>query len=206
MRPAGRLADLDPASCYAELARRGIRWKPVKGGARGVLAPIRLDGPLGGVSFHTELPESKRASSPWEVMDCRLALALHGWSATLLAHGIDEVTTFSAWRPPAKSWPAGRAADRHPGGLALDVRRLRQHGSWIVVESDFHGKIGHRVCGPDADPPTEDVPAAHELRALVCETAETGIFNTILTPDHDRPHENHLHVDIQPRASWRMVE
>ena len=33
--------------------------------------------------------------------------------------------------------------------------------------------------------------------ALVCQAYTRGLFHTILTPDHDRAHANHLHLDLK---------
>src|SRR5687768_8912810 len=114
---------LDRSACLAELKKRKASFSEVDD-ARGVAIPIRLKGPLGGVTYRTELPPTQRPTTPHEVMDCRLALALDDLSAILQKHDIDEVLIFSAWRPPAKSWPKDKPAIRHPGGLAIDIRRM----------------------------------------------------------------------------------
>ncbi|MDP9036465.1 MAG: hypothetical protein M3O50_16815 [Myxococcota bacterium] len=53
--PARRYARLDREACEEELAGRGARFVRVEE-ARGVLAPVRLSGPLHGVAFHIGLP------------------------------------------------------------------------------------------------------------------------------------------------------
>jgi hypothetical protein len=205
--PAVRYASLDAAACTAELTRRGVSFEAVEGGARGVLAPVRLDGPLNGVSYRTELPERQRTSTPWEVLDCRLALALHDFGTVLQAHDIDEVVIFSAWRPPVASWPEGRIADRHPGAMAIDARKFRKKssGEWLVVENDWHGRIGIPTCGTAAPPPTVASPAAADLRGIVCEAADRHLFNGILTPNYNRAHFNHFHLEVKANVAWFLV-
>ncbi|MBW2455856.1 MAG: hypothetical protein JRI68_15170 [Deltaproteobacteria bacterium] len=123
--PSYQYGSLDAPSCLAELHRRKVSYQPVAE-ARGVLAPVRIPDGVGGVLFRTALPRSKGRQSPWEVFDCRLVLALHDFSKILVAHRIDEVIMFSAWRPPGKKWPEGKLARRHPGALAIDMYRFRQ--------------------------------------------------------------------------------
>lgn len=209
-RPAARYAGLGKAACLKELAARKIRFSSA-GPARGVLAPVRLPADVGGVAFRTDAPAAERAKSPAEVYDCRLVLALHDWSKVLSSHGIDEVRTITAWRPPPSRWPAGKLAKRHPGGLAVDVKRFGKKlrpgetaKRWLRVETDFHGRIGRPVCGAGAGEPRLPA-AARELRQIVCEASRKGLFTSILTPSYDRAHRDHLHVEIRPGAGWSLL-
>lgn len=196
--------------CIAELDRRKLPYARVTK-APGVLAPVRLRGPLGGVTYRVLVREHERGESPYEVLDCRLLLALSDFSAILRAHDVDEVLLFSAWRPPPRSWPAGKLATRHPGGLAVDVYRFGKKALpgreriWLDVKTDFHGRIGPPPCGSGAPPPAPATPAARELRSIVCEAADQHVFTTILTPSYDRAHHNHLHLEITPGVKWYLV-
>lgn len=209
-RASARYAGMRKKACLAELSRRKIAFQAVRG-ARGVLAPVRLAGALGGVTFRSEAPAKERAMSPAEVMDCRLVLALHDWSKTLASRGIDEVRTITAWRPPPPSWPSGKIGTRHAGALAVDVKRLgkklasgERSRRWLRVESDFHARAGDKVCGPGAGEQRLP-PAALDLRAIVCEADRLGIFTSILTPAYDRAHRDHLHVEIRPGVDWSLL-
>jgi hypothetical protein len=202
--PATTYARMDRAECLEELTRRGASFSEVAE-ARGVLAPIRLLAPLHGVTFRTALPEAKRAISPWEIADCRLALALDDFSATLAAHDVVEVVHFSMYRPPSPAWPAGKIASRHLGALAIDAASfVKRDGKTLVVERDFHGRIGARTCGKGAGPRVA-TPEALELRQIVCETAEAHLFNVELTPDYNWAHRNHLHLEVTAGAHWFAV-
>ncbi len=202
--PALRYATLARATCEAELTRRGVPFRRVDE-ARGVLEPVRLDGALHGVTYHTGLPASQRAASPWEIVDCRLVLALDDFSAQLAAHGIVEVVHFSMYRPPGTQWPASRVASRHPGGLAIDTASfLKTDGTTLVVERDFHGRIGAPTCGAGTGPhpPT---PEALELRRIVCDAADAKLFNVELTPDFNWAHRNHFHLEVTAGSQWFYV-
>ncbi|MEO8878529.1 MAG: hypothetical protein ABI461_23270, partial [Polyangiaceae bacterium] len=150
--PAFEYGALDRAACEAKLAERGIAWAPVAS-ARGVLAPIRLAGPLHGVDFHSGIPAKSRATSPYEIMDCRLALALDDFAAILAKYDVTEVVHLSAYRPPPKNWPVAKISDHHGGAMALDAAIfLRKDGTALNVEKDFHGAIGAKTCGPKSGP------------------------------------------------------
>ncbi len=200
--PAMRYARLGRRACLRALKQRHIDYTPVSK-APGVLAPVRLRGKLEGVLFRTDYPPKMRRKVPWEVFDCRLVLALDDFTRILKAHDIDEVRIFSAWRPPSRHWPEGKIARRHPGALAVDVRVLKKKsGQELVVEHDFHGRIGAETCGPDADSPDPATPEARELRSIVCEASDARIFNSILTPDYNKPHHNHFHLEVTAGVKW----
>lgn len=204
--PACRYARMMPHTCLRELRRRHIAYRRVRH-ARGVLIPVRLRGKLGGVLYRTDFPAKKRLTVPYEVFDCRLVLALDDFSRILRAHDIDEVRIFSAWRPPSKMWPKGKIAKRHPGALAVDMRVFKKRsGKELVVLDDFHGRIGNKTCGPDATKPDPATPEARELHSIVCEAADEHLFNVILTPDYNKPHHNHFHMEVTHGVKWFIVD
>lgn len=204
--PAVRYAALDAATCKAELAKRGVPFADEPEPAPGVLIPVRLTGALHGVLYRTALPESARKTSPWELYDCRLVLALDDFSVILQARQIDEVVMFSAWRPPPKTWPEGKLADRHAGGLAADLQKFhKKGGEWLVVEKDYHGRIHSETCGKGRVAPRPPTAGALELRAIVCEASDAHVFNAILTPNYNRPHRNHFHVEVKPGVTWFLT-
>lgn len=111
---------------------------------------------------------------------------------------------------------------RHPGGLAIDVGKLRKKdGTWLNVLTHFHGKIGARACGEDA--PVPQNAEGRELRALVCEAMGFGaqgaeddpkpqlsnqgnhLFTYVLTPNYNAAHADHFHMEIKPGVKWFMV-
>jgi len=202
--PALRYGRLDRSGCEAELTRRSVPFVAVDQ-ARGVLAPVRLTGPLHGVTFRTGLPRAQRATSPWEIVDCRLALALDDFAMQLALHDVAQVIHFSVYRPPIQSWPAGKLASRHPGALAIDAGSfVKKDGTTLEVERDFHGHIGATTCGAGAGPDTAS-PQAIELRHIVCDAAASRLFNVMLTPDYNRPHRNHFHLEVTAGVKWFVV-
>ncbi|HEY1957869.1 MAG TPA: hypothetical protein VGH28_19750 [Polyangiaceae bacterium] len=200
--PAIRYGSLDRTSCEAELDRRHVPFTRVDE-ARGVLAPVRLTGPIHGVTYHSALPASQRARSPYEILDCRLVLALDDFSQILAKHDIVEVIHFSVYRPPSPR--VQTLAHQHAGALAIDAGWFkRRDGSVLQVQRDFHGRIGAKTCGPGTGP-WPATPEALELRHIACEAADARLFNVELTPDYNWPHRNHFHLEVTPQARWFLV-
>jgi hypothetical protein len=201
--PAVRYGALTPDACVAELTRREIPFQ--RETARGVLAPVRLTGPLHGVTFRTSLRDEQRATTPWEIADCRLVLALDDFAQILEKHDIVEVIHYSMYRVPPKSWPDDKIGGQHNGGLALDAGRfLRKDGTKLDVLETFHGKIGDKTCGEGARPHPASADAK-ELRAILCEAVDAHLFNVVLTPDFNRPHRNHFHLEVMAGVQWFLV-
>lgn len=150
MPVASKYASLDRASCEAELGKRRIGFDRV-GEARGVIAPLRLKGAIAGVDFHSMLPTAQRRTSPYEIYDCRLVLALDDWARVLARHDVVEVVHYSVYRPPPAKAVLNGPGRRHSGALAIDaaIFKLRD-GTTISVEKDFHGRIGSKPCGAGA--------------------------------------------------------
>jgi hypothetical protein len=206
---ASRYAALGPNDCRTELERRGIRFtQPAS--APGVLIPVRLTGPVAGVVYRTDFPDRQRSKVPYEVFDCRLVLALFDFGSILRDHDVVEVRMYSAWRPPPRSWPEGKISDRHPGGLAADLRLFRKSsGEELAVEESFRGEIGAAPCPSSGTPASPAGPASdpkeQELRDVLCRAAAARIFHVLLSPNFDHAHRNHFHVEIRRGVRWFIV-
>lgn len=196
---ASRYAALSGEQCLREAAARTLALVPAD--ARDVVQPVRLTGPLGGVRFLMGGAKEPGGSSPHEILDCRLVLALADWGALLSAHGVVEVRHMSLYRPGARIAKSGHPS-RHGQGLAIDVGQLvfADGRRWSVLD-DWHGEIGDAVCGAAPRLVNE---ASVGLRSLVCDVASRGLFHLCLTPNHDRSHANHLHLDLEP--GWTAVK
>lgn len=204
--PSAKYGVMTAEACLIELRARKVEFTALTE-KPGVLIPVRLKGPVRGVSFRTELPAEERATTPYEVMDCRLALAVDDLAVILAKHEIAEVHIFSAWRPPAKSWPASKEAARHPGGLALDIRRFVKKAakgaaaSDLVIDRDWQPQKNVAPC-----PVPENLSGdRRELRQIFCEARDARIFTSMLSPNYDADHKNHFHLEIRPRVKWRIV-
>lgn len=203
--PTVRYAALDQAACEAELGKRAIafvRAAPTVG----VRAPVRLRGPLHGVSIHSALPAAQILTSDLEIFDCRLVLALDDFAAMIAKHDVIEMIHLSAFRSQKNGGCTPKyAGKQHCAALALDVGTYKKKdGSTLDVKRDFSGKIGIATCGPGTHP-IKPSPAANELWSYVCDAASRGYFNVILTPNFNAQHENHMHLEVTPDAEWMLI-
>jgi hypothetical protein len=200
--PVRRYAAMSRADCEAELAARKIAFK--RETAKGVAEPVRLEGPLHGVTFRTNQHDADRETTIWEIADCRLVLALDDFAAILEKHDIVDVRHYSIHRAAPKKWPDDRIGKQHIGGLAIDAAKfIRKDGSALTVLDDFKGRIGAKTCGPKARVVKTD--AAKELREIVCAAVDQNLFNVVLTPDFNRPHRNHFHLEVMVGVPWQLV-
>lgn len=201
---AWKYGAMTPDECAAEVKARNLPFTPEP--TQGVLAGGRLTGPIDGITFRTRLSDEQRATSTWEIADCRLVLALDDFADVLVAHDIVEVRHYSMHRVAPASAPPDKIFSQHFGALAIDAAIfVTKDGTKMDVNDDFYGRIGAKTCGPDARPrKTTDKSLA--LRAILCETAAKRIFNVILTPNHNRAHRNHFHLDVTPGAKWFIVD
>jgi two-component system CheB/CheR fusion protein len=44
-----------------------------------------------------------------------------------------------------------------------------------------------------------------ELREIVCAAVDQQLFNVVLTPDFNRAHRNHFHLEVMPGVQWMLV-
>ncbi len=198
--PAQQYAGMTRDQCEAELTARKIDFD--REDAPGVLAPVRLKGALRGVVYRTNLTAEQRETTAWEIADCRLVLALDDFAAILAKHDIVEVRHYSMYRKPRRS--DDKVRSQHSGGLALDAARfVRKDGTKLDVLDDFKGRRGSKTCGPKARK-VKDASAA-ELREIVCAAVEQQLFTVVLTPNFNRAHRNHLHLEVTPNVKWFWV-
>jgi hypothetical protein len=201
---AHQYANLTNAEAFAALDRRSIAYRVAAPPWPGVRAPIRLAGPLHGVTIHGVLPPEQRANSPYEILDARLALALDDFCALLASHDIVEILHMTMYRP-AGNIPGGPLAQmRHPGGMAIDIGGLRKRsGRWLGVGPHWTASVGSKTCGQGARE-LKSRPA-RELVSIVCEASDLRIFHYMLTPHFDAAHADHLHLEIKPGVKWFLV-
>jgi hypothetical protein len=201
---AFRHANLSDEDALAELDRRHIAWAKATPPVPSVRTPIRLMGPLHGVTIHSRLSEAARLTSVYEILDARLALALDDFCALLEKHDIVEIVHFTMYRPPAALTPDLKRQIRHPAGLAIDVGIFKKRdGRSLAVKPHWPSAIGEKTCGEGAREHWEK--EARELVSIVCEAMDQRIFHFMLTPDFDAAHADHVHLEIKPGARWFIV-
>ncbi len=199
-------AALDRVACEAELTRRAVPFTRAAD-TPNVLAPVRLQGPLRGVSIHSVLSPVERARSSSEILDCRLVLALDDFAGLVVQRGVVEIVHLSGYRPrSANGCTPKYDGKQHCGALAIDVATFkRSDGTVLQVERDFHGHIGLPTCAATAGPSPPSAEST-ELWSFVCESARRAIFHVILTPNFNAEHKNHFHLEITPEAAWMLIK
>jgi hypothetical protein len=191
---ASRYLQLSSEACLAELLERGIDHARAPERA-GIDTPVRILGPLSGVRFRTMVAAQERLRSLFEICDCRLALALDDFAKQLRARNIIEVLHYSAYRPIVP----GVLPRAHEAGLAIDIAVfVRADKTSIQVVRDFEPLPLDRPC---TQPPLKLRRDANELRRIACDAVESGLFHLALTPDYDKAHHDHFHLELIPGAT-----
>jgi hypothetical protein len=177
-------ATLPGEQCLAELDARGVSYRPaavpVSTGPCAVENPVRVTS----------------AAVPWNqpaVMTCALAdrvdrflvEAVEPLARRYLATDVARMDHFGAYSCRPVEGMAGRWSE-HASGRAIDVSGfLLKDGERVSIEHDW------RVDGPKGE-------FLHALAKRACD-----YFNLVLTPDSDKLHYNHFHLDI---GRWRLCQ
>jgi Extensin-like protein C-terminus len=164
---------------------------------KGALDPKATRAAPAGVKQKPDAPSAKQelmviAKKPAAGAPAAIPAARKGAPAIVAHRDPAPVSPRVTWAPPGT---------RHPAGLAIDVGLLhKRDGRWLSVAKQFHGHIGDKTCGDGAHVPED--PDARELRSLVCESADLGVFTYVLTPDYNAAHVDHFHMEIKPGVRW----
>jgi hypothetical protein len=185
-------------ACYAALQAEGVAFERVaEREAMGVDTPARLLGPLRGVEV-----VARGRGTTHAILDCRLALALLSWAPALTQAGVARVEHYSIYRPGART-PRKSKTSGHARGLAIDAARFHlRNGEVLDVLTDWEDR--DRGGAPCPQRPDESW-SSRVLRGVVCDAVESNLFQVVLTPHHDRAHENHVHLEIRPDVDWTYV-
>jgi len=172
------------AQCLDDLSARGVRYRvaatPVSAG------PCAVENPV-------EVASAAVAWNQPAVMSCGLADRLDRFlieaalplARRYLSTDILRLDHFGAYSCRRVEGMAGRWSE-HAVGRAIDVSGfLMKSGERVTIERDWAAP------GPKRD----------FLRAVAKRACD--YFNVVLTPDSDKFHYNHLHLDI---GRWRLCQ
>lgn len=207
--PAGQYANLSPAECRRRLSAMDTEDTFVRQGpVSGIATSLRVDKSVGEVEIQAPPVRTK-----FGLLDCRQALIWLELSQLLSDHNVEKVRIDNFYRPGARLARRGARRSQHAYGLAADVVSFTlKDGTVLDVQDDFRGRIGEPPCGPKAQlhlPPgsnPNDAARSLHLRNLVCAIARAGWFHHILTPNYNRAHRDHLHLDIKRDNNWFSVD
>lgn len=181
-------------SCLDRLRARGVAFTEGPD-SEGVRTPVTLDGER----FSPRLaPRGQRPAH----MDCRLAEALVDARPIFGSLGITELQYSAAYH--YRNRRRSNQLSAHAFGLAIDVHAVRSPQREYVVARNFERRRGRwrtDSYGPGwfhscvGRPRTS---GGTVLRRLACRLRLEDSFRLILTPDDDRDHRDHFHLEARP--------
>jgi hypothetical protein len=159
------------------------RLDPIREGACGLPAPIRLKGFEGG-------KEPGVRFSPAPTVSCKLAEALHRWfedvvqpSAKMQLHAsVVHISTLSAYNCRARYDDLSQRISQHAFANAVDI------GEFVTAKGEHVAVLDHWSAGD------ERAAFLHKVHDGACE-----IFGTTLGPGANEAHKNHFHLDMKER-------
>ncbi len=169
--------------CLARLKAAKIPYQLYDNVAH-VRTPIRpLTDRLGGVVYRRAW---NNPDAPW-IFECKTVENLILAGPHLRKAGVASMYWTSAWRV---SMVKGKnRLSRHAYGEALDVTAIDGGFGYAALVNHWE-KCGRGGC---------KTPRGRALRGVVSALRGTGLFNTVLGPDHDRYHRDHFHIDSPAR-------
>jgi hypothetical protein len=197
--PSGRqIASLPARECQRILRSQRVAFEQVPNDAAPLVqSPVYLLAPLKGVKF-----SAAEGMSEHELVDCRLAVALLAWAPSLARAGVIEVEHYSTYRPGARVRGTGKTSG-HARALAIDAARFRfRDGRVLDIDEDWYDRT--RGSDPCAGRHRE-TPTSKQLRDVVCTAVSSDLFQVVITPHHDRDHQNHVHLELVPDVDWSFI-
>ncbi len=186
---------LDPGSCEKALKKLKVPHVAAPGAPK-IAQPVILTGPIDDVHFDTGRPYDQRTIAAGDAIDCRLAVSLVDLAKTVKKHGVTHVMVKSFHRPNQVIVDPG-APLRHRIGFAIDISGFKlKGGKHLVVQHDFHGKVGQATCGKTAAKPVPDTSDARVLWQTFCDVAATEAFDSGISPNYNASHFDHVHFDL----------
>jgi hypothetical protein len=168
-------------ACLRELARAGVRAHLLERAlVTPVPTPVVIDAPVKGVAF-VSLHDDRDVE-----LSCELALRLVPLARILRAHGVRAVGVNSSYRERPK-------VSFHSFGMALDLMAFRTREHTLSVADHFELDADHHTC--EGQPGRSEGKA---LLALICAIADSHLFSSILTPNYNEGHRDHVHLDLRP--------
>lgn len=182
-----------PASCEAwnQVIDLAAFVEPVEGPGRcGIAVPLQL--------YVAGLPTGSTAApvsfdTP-PTFDCRFAVLMGAFidgpmqeiAQQKLGSRVVSIGPGGSYSCRGRNGVSGAKLSQHGKGLALDLHSLRlEDGRVLTVEEGWDG---------DSDESAFWI----ELHAAAC-----GPFNTVLGPEANRYHKNHLHFDVEEERSGK---
>jgi hypothetical protein len=194
------------SGCYAQLQQQGVGFTIVpdpKGKPAGmpnlvctVKDALRLSPTVHGVQWVTG---GNKASSM--LMRCQMALAIADFSRYLHSQGVRKVMHYGTYNCRAIRTDSGSTGSlsQHGLGLAIDIAAFwKADGSeYNLVKHWDHSTVWKNSRGQAGCWSTRfNSPQAKFLYEVACEMWKRRWFTLVLTPNYNKVHDNHFHVDL----------
>lgn len=178
-----------PSACFVSLRERAVvqSLPDIKEAGCAVADVVRLEAVI--------LPDQRRvAVQPAGTLRCEMAAALTDWvretvapvTAAHLGSPLRAVENFDSFSCRGRNRIAGAKLSEHGKGNAFDLRSLKLVNGTVVRPADQNVSKDFR----------------DGLRASTC-----ARFRTVLGPDSDGYHQDHIHLDIADRKrGYRMCQ
>jgi hypothetical protein len=188
--------------------------KPIRNGQCGTPAPVLLKRVAGA------------EVSPSTLVNCRIAAKLHQWiektvqptAQELLGAPVRRIVTASAYTCRQRIGTTNDRPSEHSFANALDIsafvtadgRSIDVLTGWGQTARDRQAQArSDKPAGGDARPLRETSPASATregqfLRRM--HEGACGIFGTVLGPEANEAHRNHLHLDLAARKDSAFCE
>jgi hypothetical protein len=206
--------------CNVLLAPLGAAFdisKPIRTSQCGAPAPVLLRRVAG-----TEI-------TPPTIVNCRVAAKLHEWIETklqplaesVLGEGISRIVSASGYSCRQRIGYTSGKQSEHSNANAFDIaafttrdgRTIDVLSAWGPTARDLlsQAQVPARadIVGGDARPLTdagEEATAQKSLFLRKVHESACGIFTTVLGPEANEAHRNHLHLDLAQRRSSAFCE
>jgi hypothetical protein len=204
--------------CVRLLAPTGAELelsKPIRNGQCGTPAPVLL----------------KRVAdvelSPPAVVNCRVAAKVHKWvnesvqpkALETLGTRVERIITASAYMCRQRVGSSAERLSEHSFANALDVsafvtadgRSIDVLTGWGQTARDRQAQAAGAVGSGDARPlrditPSDDIRTKGSPFLRSVHEGACGIFGTVLGPEANEAHRNHLHLDLATRRYKSLCE
>ncbi len=174
-------------ACLKRLRAAGIKFRMLAG-VKGVKTPVLvLSRRLGRVLYRKSWSNKRRF-----ILDCQMVEVLAAMGPEIRKAGIASIYYSSSWRYSIVK--GSRRLSKHAYGKALDITAV--DGAFGYASVIRHYERGKWGCGS-----RNKTPKGKAWRGLYCALKKRNAFRTLYTPDTDRLHRDHYHVE---GPNWRI--
>jgi hypothetical protein len=177
--------------CYDQLRARGVSFEPMTIRENSICTvedAVMLNTPIAGVTHRVAWATGTRRMQT----SCEMALKLVDLSEVLAARGVTEV--FHSGSYNCRNIAGTGTPSQHSMARAYDINGYTINGTkYEYVRHWEHNTSNPQTAGGRA------------LRDITLAIRDAGLFNTILSPDYNRDHDDHIHVDFTGGSGSRIL-